>query len=140
MLENNLVAVKELSTGDSLDGNVYREFQIEAYIQSLLDHPNCVKLYGLTTNPPRMVLEFVSGGDLCNKIHPKHTPIPTLNDFPWGERFKIAFDIAKGIHHLQSQNPPIIHRDIRSPNIFMYSDGRALIGDFGLASQLILKL
>lgn len=139
MLDSIQVAIKELTIPmgeECLDGNLYREFQAEAFIQSLLDHPNCVKLYGVTANPPRMVLEFITGGDLCNKLHPKNAPQPTPQTFPWKERIMIAYDIAKGLHHLQSQIPPIIHRDIRSPNIFMTSDGRALLGDFGLARQV----
>jgi serine/threonine protein kinase len=131
-----VVAVKELSAAGSegfLDGDLFREFQIEAYIQSLLDHPNCVKLYGLTATPPRMILEFINGGDLCKLLHKSKDQGFTQETFPWAKRYQIAFDIVKGLHHMQSHDPPIIHRDIRSPNIFMSKDGRALIGDFGLA-------
>eukprot|EP00339_Tiarina_fusa_P025430 CAMPEP_0117000298 /NCGR_PEP_ID=MMETSP0472-20121206/2690_1 /TAXON_ID=693140 ORGANISM="Tiarina fusus, Strain LIS" /NCGR_SAMPLE_ID=MMETSP0472 /ASSEMBLY_ACC=CAM_ASM_000603 /LENGTH=1327 /DNA_ID=CAMNT_0004699951 /DNA_START=722 /DNA_END=4702 /DNA_ORIENTATION=+ len=135
-LEKNVVAVKELTCAGTLDGDLFREFQVEAFIQGLLDHPNCVKLFGLTANPPRMILEFVSGGDLCHLIHPKKTPKPTLQTLPWTRRYAIAFDIIKGLYHMQTRNPPIIHRDIRSPNIFMTKEGKALIGDFGLARQV----
>merc|ERR1712137_223245 len=134
-LDQQVVAVKELSSS-SLDADLFREFQAEAFIQSLLNHPNCVRLFGLTAAPPRMVLEFVSGGDLCRLIHPKKGPKPTLQTLPWQRRFEIAFDIAKGLHHLQTRSPPVIHRDIRSPNIFMTAEGRALLGDFGLARQV----
>ena len=38
---------------------------------------------------------------------------------PWILRLKIAFDIAQGIHYLHSQNPPIIHRDLKSLNVIL---------------------
>ena len=34
---------------------------------------------------------------------------------------------------MQTRNPPITHRDLRSPNIFITADNKALIGDFGMA-------
>lgn len=39
--------------------------------------------------------------------------------FPWALRLRIALDIAKGLNYLQSITPPIVHRDLRSPNIFV---------------------
>ena len=50
----------------------------------------------------------------------------------------ICFDIALGMKHLHTFEPPIIHRDLRTPNIFIktldyHSPVRALVGDFGLS-------
>ena len=33
--------------------------------------------------------------------------------------FKIALDMAEGLAYLHSRIPPLVHRDIRSPNIFV---------------------
>ena len=130
----SLIAIKELTIKDeNISGELFKAFQTEVYAQCLLDHENCVKLYGVTANPPRMILEFISGGDLYHFLHPKRTDPPTQNSFAWKTRWDIAFDIAKGLHHMQSVNPPIIHRDLRSPNIFLTNEGRAVIGDFGLS-------
>ncbi len=73
---------------------------------------------------------------------------------------KIAMDIAQGMCYLHGQNPPIIHRDFKSPNSmlswhaywqlslrFIYSklvllhvdannDIVAKIGDFGLSARM----
>lgn len=38
---------------------------------------------------------------------------------PWPLRWKIALDIAKGMRYLHSFKPPIVHRDLRSPNVFV---------------------
>ena len=85
-------------------------------------------MLGCTVNPLRMVLELVPMGDLFNFIHPKvvgENGQKTLRDrdqseIDWKLRFKIMLDIAVGMCHLHhGVNPPIIHRDLRSPNIFV---------------------
>jgi len=52
-----------------------------------------------------------------------------------------VYDIARGVEHLHGYDPPIIHRDLRSPNIFVAgltaeADCRAKVGDFGLSRVL----
>jgi serine/threonine protein kinase len=92
----------------------------------------------------RMVLEFLEHGDLYSFLHPEvdslHEGISQIpqQDFPWSLRIRILLDIATGMNYLQSREPPIIHRDLRSPNIFLgslseHSPVRAKIADFGLA-------
>uniref|UniRef100_A0A453CGU6 non-specific serine/threonine protein kinase n=3 Tax=Aegilops tauschii subsp. strangulata TaxID=200361 RepID=A0A453CGU6_AEGTS len=45
--------------------------------------------------------------------------------------------ILRGLEYLQSQEPSIIHRDLRCDNIFINGhDGQVKIGDFGLATFL----
>ena len=43
------------------------------------------------------------------------------NMISWGLRKRIAFDISSGMAYLHSRVPPIVHRDLRSPNIFLCS-------------------
>lgn len=49
-----------------------------------------------------------------------HAPLPD-DKIPWTLRWNIALDIAKGLFYLHSFQPPIVHRDLRSPNIFVRS-------------------
>ena len=94
---------------------------------SLLEHPNVVRMLGCTVNPLRMVLELVQEGDLFAFIHPKIKQdgkkvmvTKKQSEVDWKLRFKIIMDIAVGMRHLHHEvNPPIIHRDLRSPNIFV---------------------
>lgn len=72
----------------------------------------------------RMVLELVSYGDLFAFIHPKvgkkKRSTKKQTEIDWKLRYKILLDIAEGMRYLHhSLNPPIIHRDLRSPNIFV---------------------
>ena len=80
-------------------------------------------MLGCTVNPLRMVLELVPNGDLFAFIHPKKGKKRQTKDqseIDWKLRYKIMIDIAEGMRYLHhSLNPPIIHRDLRSPNIFV---------------------
>ena len=95
---------------------------------SFLRHPNLVKLIGITLSPLRLVMELIEKGDLFNFIHPKIGNVPqskssvSEDEFPMATRHKIAVDIALGMRYLQHGiTPPVIHRDLRSPNIFVCS-------------------
>lgn len=83
---------------------------------SLLRHPNVLSLLGIMLDPLRMVLEYAPLGDLYQHLHNA-----ALSDaeFSWPLRIRIARDVAKGIRYLHQLTPPIIHRDLRSPNIFV---------------------
>lgn len=84
-------------------------------------------MLGCTVNPLRMVLELIPGGDLFHYMHPKvlENGVKVMksklqSEFSWDLRFKLAYDIAIGMRYLHHENePPIIHRDLRSPNIFV---------------------
>ncbi len=64
------------------------------------------------------------------------------NEFSWSLRYRIALDIARGLRALHRNSPPIVHRDVRSPNVFIVSsDYRdpvvAKLADFGLAIPVL---
>uniref|UniRef100_A0A6B2KYU7 Protein kinase domain-containing protein n=1 Tax=Arcella intermedia TaxID=1963864 RepID=A0A6B2KYU7_9EUKA len=139
------VAIKELQNDLSLnlknsESNVseFKAFAHEVNIMSKLDHINLVKLFGIVIQPNSlwMVLELCSVGSLWDFLYGKHK-----NPIQEKLKFKISHNIAKGVDYLHSNCfPPIVHRDLRSPNIFMVSDNPednvvCKVGDFGLAQQ-----
>ena len=88
-----------------------------------MDHPNIIKLFGVIENSRSMVLEFVGGGDLFELLHPEEAspgkaPL-NPDDLPWEQRLVYAYNIASALTYLQSITPPIVHRDLRTPNIFV---------------------
>lgn len=122
------VAVKQMKCNvddlHSLSTPEIQEFLFEAKMMNRLNHPNIVKIYGFTVQPLQMIIQFLNGGDLFQFLHPPNPingELTNLNSasFPWNQRFSIAFSLAKGLHYLQTLNPPIVHRDLRSPNIFV---------------------
>lgn len=46
------------------------------------------------------------------------------------------FDAAKGMAHLHAQDPPIIHRDLKSSNLLVDKKWTVKVCDFGVAKML----
>ena len=77
------------------------------------------------------VSEFMECGDLAEALKKRDaSDNPMLS---WETRSQIAADIAEGMAFLHSRKPPLIHRDLKSHNVLLRSDGRAKIADFGLS-------
>ena len=48
---------------------------------------------------------------------------------------RIALDAAKGLAFLHGRAPPVVHRDVKSPNVLISQDWVGKIGDFGLSES-----
>jgi len=46
----------------------------------------------------------------------------------WPKRLNMAMDAAKGMLHLHLCDPPIIHRDLKSPNLLVDKHWRVKVG------------
>jgi len=56
-----------------------------------------------------IVTEYCAGGTLFNILHQKKELIIT-----WELRLRILYEIAVGMNFLHTNDPPIIHRDLKS--------------------------
>jgi len=133
--KNEEIAIKRMKGDQEVSITAFGEFRREVWLMSGLQHPCIVNLKGFSLNPLAMLLECVTGGDLFKLIHN-----PEIN-LDWHLRLKIATDMACGIGFLHSVIPPLLHRDLKSPNILVMKphDGAfviAKIADFGLSSKL----
>ncbi|KAM3406775.1 hypothetical protein ACQJBY_000688 [Aegilops geniculata] len=130
-LENGqIVAVKQLDL-NGLQGN--REFLVEVLMLSLLHHPNLVSLVGYCADGDQrlLVYEYMALGSLADHLLDNTTDQIPLS---WHRRMKIAHGTAKGLEYLHEKaNPPVIYRDLKSPNILLDEEYNPKLSDFGLA-------
>lgn len=108
--------------------NIIR-FQNEARFSSALNHPNIVKIYdyGEYDNTLFIVNEFVKGQTLRDSLDFKGAY--TIN-----EACSIMLQLCDSLIYIHSKK--IIHRDIKSSNVYILPDGSVKIGDFGISILL----
>jgi eukaryotic-like serine/threonine-protein kinase len=101
-------------------------FEREAHAAAALSHPNVTQLfdYGAWEGRPYMVLEFLPGGTLEDRLGDGR-PLPDA------ETERIAREVAAGLAHAHSRG--LVHRDLKPANVLFDADGRAKIADFGIA-------
>ena len=119
------VAVKFLSSNLSAYPDAVERFEREARAASALSNPHICAVYdvGQHGELPFLVMELLDGETLRRRIDGKPLPIDVLLDY--------AVQIADALEAAHAQN--IIHRDIKSANIFVTARGQIKVLDFGLA-------
>jgi len=137
-----IVAIKQikLPAPDKQDSEhdlagIFEEFCHEIWIMSSIKHHNLLEFKGYCSESGfAIITDYVPLGSLYD-----HLKI-CKNDMKWPMRLKIAKDIAKGCNFLHSCAPPILHGDLKSPNILLIdlSDNAPVVAkvcDFGMANN-----
>src|SRR5262249_7280740 len=130
---NREVPIKLLPAAPADDPERLHRFEIEALATSALNHPNILTIHDIGTAPPELggapyvVTELLEGAELR-----EHLSSP-----PYSEALsvRVAIDYARQIAAglAAAHEKGIVHRDLKPENVFITTDGRVKILDFGLA-------
>lgn len=125
------VAVKKLHLS-RLAKKDRRMFERELRVLAVLgEHPNIVRLYGCTLEPPSLVMEFVPRGSLNFLLH--YSEDPAVEAAMTDGRIKL--NLLRGIAHGMAQLHAcgVTHGDLKPQNVLVTNDYHAKLADFGLA-------
>ena len=110
----------------------------EASIMKKLFHPNVISFKEVFKDVKLdyfyIVMEYANDGDLSKKIKFQKSKNYGEKYFSEEKILQYFYQICRGLQYIHSKN--IIHRDIKSQNIFLMKNGKIKIGDFGIAKAL----
>lgn len=130
MSSGEVLAVKVLSN-NSRQGE--KEFQNEVLLLGRLHHRNLVNLVGYCADKGQHMLlyAYMPNGSLASHLYGEDSA-----PLKWDLRVSIALDVARGLEYLHDGAvPPVVHRDIKSPNILLDQAMHARVADFGLSRE-----
>jgi eukaryotic-like serine/threonine-protein kinase len=119
------VALKVIRPASSDNPDHLRRFELEARAAAGLNHPNIVAVYdvGFNEGSPYIVCELLEGQTLRKRLAEGALPVRLAADY--------ALQILQGL--IAAHDRRITHRDLKPENLFVTTDGRVKILDFGVA-------
>jgi hypothetical protein len=125
------VAIK-VFLDQELGARMLESFRKEVAIMKKLRHPNIVQFMGACSKPPNLciVTQYVSRGSLFKLLHRSEANPINMDE---RRRLQMALDVARGMNYLHTCRPPVIHRDLKSPNLLVDKDMTVKVCDFGLS-------
>jgi hypothetical protein len=107
-----------------------RQFEREAVILAGLRHPNLPRVtdyFFLPGQGQYLVMDFITGESLEQIVTINRGPLPEAEALKWIDQ------VCGALEYLHSQNPPIIHRDIKPQNVIITPHSQAMLVDFGIS-------
>jgi serine/threonine protein kinase/tetratricopeptide (TPR) repeat protein len=119
------VAVKVLPESVARDPVRVSRFEREARALAALSHPDILSVFdtGRQDDVTYVVTELLEGETLRERI--------SRERLPWRRAVEVAAAIADGLSAAHGKG--VVHRDLKPENVFVATDGRVKVLDFGLA-------
>ncbi|KAJ0252921.1 Protein kinase superfamily protein [Hirschfeldia incana] len=129
--EGVLVAIKKRP------GLPSQEFVNEVRYLSSINHRNLVTLLGYCqeNNTQFLVYEYVSNGSVSSHLYGSGDKAPG-NRLEFRNRLAISIGAAKGLAHLHSLSPRLIHKDFKTANVLVDENFIARVADAGVRNFL----
>src|SRR6476646_1095569 len=120
------VALKETLFTDE---RLRKQFEREARLLARLHHPALPRVsdHFSEGGGQFLVMQFIPGDDLSEMMNKRRGPFPADQVLTWADQLLDALD------YLHTQEPQIVHRDIKPQNLKLTSRGQIILLDFGLA-------
>jgi eukaryotic-like serine/threonine-protein kinase len=123
---DTVVALKETLFTDE---RLRKQFEREARLLARLHHQALPRVSDHFTEGDGqfLVMQYIAGEDLFEMLTRRKGPFPQEEVLLWADQLCDALD------YLHTQDPQIIHRDIKPQNLKLTARGQAVLLDFGLA-------
>jgi serine/threonine protein kinase len=121
------VALKIYAPGQGLDEDGVQIFTHEFKLAYNFNHTNLLHSshFEVYENMPYLVMPYYRNGsanDLAGRITEE-------------QAWRFLHDVAAGLEYLHSQDPPVIHQDVKPQNVLIDDHGTFLITDFGISTK-----
>src|SRR5437763_1782272 len=123
---DTVVALKETFF---VDEKLRKQFEREARLLARLHHQALPRVsdHFNEGDGQFLVMQYIAGEDLFEMLNARNAPFPEDEVARWGDQLCDALD------YLHTQDPQIIHRDIKPQNLKLTARGQIVLLDFGLA-------
>ena len=115
---------------------LHSTMQAEAGLLASLRHPHVVNFMGICKAPPAIITELCSNGSLLDVLKRARASPALAAELTWPRRLRMALDAAAGMFYLHALSTPLIHRDLKSPNLLVDAHWRVKIADLGMSKVL----
>uniref|UniRef100_A0A8C8CGA3 non-specific serine/threonine protein kinase n=1 Tax=Oncorhynchus tshawytscha TaxID=74940 RepID=A0A8C8CGA3_ONCTS len=128
--DNSLVVWKEVDL-NCLSDKERKDVTNEISILSILQHNNIIAYFNHFMDKDTLLieLEYCNGGNLYDKINQQKGKLFTEEVVIW-----YLYQVASAVAHIHKAG--ILHRDIKTLNIFLTKTNLIKLGDYGLAKKL----